>query len=384
MRGAHFGLLDGMAVILGGGNSGKLDHATIAETEATDIPALIGRILDTADDAQRATESGIVIPMGDGEGLLADRKEGKALFFDQAQFRTLRLRPVLAKLTPEQLAAKFTKQQPNFVSRLIGLSGTPSIGTVNSTDLFACSSTSLVLFNGAQTGTVTAAEGIEPFCAAIETSKFHLDHDDALSLIPHNQAFLLFKPAADGRFKVRVWRAGVERTLGLPFSPAEVTELSLRRDVVDAALDCASVEQVAGEGSGLALIGQPAPWTCNIALHGVDGTSIPLPGPALFLEHSGAKGFASVIASVTIPPGSPARRTSEVLEALAARGSPCARTRHGFQQNPVRQRLLSASESGAAELSLGCPNQMIRCRPSPANLSKPGRYGWCSGRGSLD
>lgn len=315
-RGAHFALLNGPAVILGGGNKGKIGHAIIVETEETDIPALIGRILDTADDAQLATESGIVIPIGDGQGLLADSKQGYALFFDRAQFRTLGLRAALAKLASKELAASFPRREPNFVSRLMKLNGTPAIGMVNKTDLFACTGTSLVLFDGSQTGTVTASGGIEPFCAAIETSTFHLDGDDALSLIPHNQEFLLFKSAAEGGFKVRLWRAGVERTLGLPFSPAEVPQLSLRRDVLDAALDCASVEQVANEGSGLALIGRPAPWTCTIALHGADGPSIPLSGPALFLEHSGAN---SVIASVTIPPGSPARRTSEVLEALVTR-----------------------------------------------------------------
>jgi hypothetical protein len=111
----------------------------------------------------------------------------------------------------------------------------------------------------------------------------------------------------------------VERTLVLPFSLAEVPKPSLRSGVLNAALDCASVEQVAKEGSGLALIGRPAPWTCAIAVGGTDGAPIPLSGPALFLEHSGTKGPASVIASVTIPPGSPARRTSEILEVLATR-----------------------------------------------------------------
>jgi hypothetical protein len=84
---------------------------------------LIGRILDTADEAQLATDSGIVIPIGDGEGLLADGKAGNALFFDPTQFRALSLRPALAKLASEELAAKFSRREPDFVSRLIGLSG---------------------------------------------------------------------------------------------------------------------------------------------------------------------------------------------------------------------------------------------------------------------
>ena len=72
---------------------------------------------------------------------------------------------------------------------------------VNGRIPLACTGTSLVLFDGVQTGTVTAPGGIEPFCAAIETSTFHLDGDDALSLIPHNQEFLLFKSAPDGGFR---------------------------------------------------------------------------------------------------------------------------------------------------------------------------------------
>ena len=53
-----------------------------------------------------------MIPIGDGEGLLADRTAGNALFFDPAQFRTLSLRPALAKLASEELAAKFPGASP--------------------------------------------------------------------------------------------------------------------------------------------------------------------------------------------------------------------------------------------------------------------------------
>ncbi|MGO7585939.1 hypothetical protein ACC689_29055 [Rhizobium ruizarguesonis] len=320
LRTKHFALLDGTAVILGGGNKGKLGHATIVAAEGMDVPALVGRVLDTADEAQLATESGIVVPIGDGEGLLADGKAGKALFFDPRQFLTLSLRPALTKLPSEELAAKFLRREPDFVSRLMGLGETSSIGMVNGRDLFACTSNSLVLFDGGQTGTVTAPGGIEPFCSAIETSSFHFDGDIALSLIPHNRAFLLFKPTSDGGFKVRLWRAGDERTpLDLPFSPAELPRPSLRSDVLDAALDCVPVEQVVKDGSGLALIGTVAPWECTIRLGGADSSSIPLSGPTLLLEHAGAKGAPSVIASVTILPGAPPRGTSQVLEALATR-----------------------------------------------------------------
>lgn len=315
---SHFALLNGPAVILGGGN-GKIGHAIIVETEETDIPALIARILVITDDAQLATESGIVIPIGDGQGLFADTKQGYGLFFNRAQFRTLKLRPALAKLPSKELAASFPRREPTFVDRLVRLNGTPSIGTVNRTDLFACTGTSLVLFEGLKSGTVAASGDIEPFCAAIEMSTFHLDGDDALSLIPRNQEFLLFKSTDDGKFKVRIWKAGVERTLGLPFSPAEVSQPSLRRDVLDAGLDCAAVEQVAMEGTGLALIGRPMPWTCNITLHRANAPLLPLSGPALFLEHTGVKGPASVIASVEIPQGLPAPRISEVLDVLVKR-----------------------------------------------------------------
>ncbi|MGR9345022.1 hypothetical protein ACU8NW_10485 [Rhizobium leguminosarum] len=315
---ARFALLDGSEAVLDGSPSGKLGHATIIETGSVNVPSLIGRVLDEADITQLETDGGIVFPIGDREGLFVSGAGLPALFFDAARSMSLKLRPRLADLAPKDLAIKFGGRDPDFVSRLAGLSGAPSIGMANGREVFACTDKSLVLFDGSLTGTITATDPIEPFCAAIETSSFHLDGDDALSLMPYNHGFLLFKPEQD-RFKVRFWKSGVERALDMPFSPADALKPSLRNDIIEAALDCGSVERIAKQDAGLALVGKPTQWACSITLGSPDAAATPLLGPTLFLEHPRGDGVAPAIASTTISAGQLLPRTSEVLEALATR-----------------------------------------------------------------
>lgn len=311
---ARFALRDGNAVVFGGGNDGQLGHATVVEADGVDTAGLIGRLLEAADRSQLSPEDGLIVEMGHEQGVLIDSKARTALFVDSTQSRSLAMRPALAALASAELAAKFAGREADFVDRLAKLAGSPSIGMVNGLDAFACTDSSLVIFDGPRTGTVTGIDGIEPFCAAVETSIFHTDGDADLSLIQHGQDFLLFKPIADSRFRVRIWRAGTERKLDLPFSPTGLPKPSLRSDILDAALGCASVEQIATEGSGLALMGQPAAWSCTVTLTGQDPA--PLSGPILFTELTGPGG-ATAIATVTIPQGPPRTGTSKVLATLA-------------------------------------------------------------------
>ena len=174
----------------------------------------------------------------------------------------------------------------------------------------------------------------------------------------------------------------MERTIGLPFSPAEVPKpssqarrsrrgarLRIRRASREGGLRSSShrtagavdVHHCAGWGG----------WRFN-----------PLSGPALFLEHSGANGLASVIASVTIPPGSPARRTSEVLEALVTRVLATCKDNARVSADPRGNDACEPRRRLWRSCRLATRSPDDRSRPSPATPSKPGRYGCCSARRS--
>ena len=97
----HFALVGGAKATLGSAETGSFGQASIFGREAN-IAALIDRMLEVADNFQLALAAGIIVPMGNGQGVLADEEARWALFFDASASRQIMLRPGLSSTRARQ------------------------------------------------------------------------------------------------------------------------------------------------------------------------------------------------------------------------------------------------------------------------------------------
>ncbi|MET4715929.1 hypothetical protein ABIF63_000032 [Bradyrhizobium japonicum] len=337
-RQRNFALVGSAKATLGSADSESFGQASIFGREAH-ITALIDRLLEVANKSQLAIGAGIIVPMGSGQGLLADAQARWALFFDANASRQITLRPALSSLDSNKLAQGFIEQErSDFVARLVALRDEPSLGLSNHRDWFACSERSLTMFDHGRIGSVTAVgESIEPFCAAIEKNSFELNEGDGSLLMQRMDKYLLFKAVPGGNVKLRIWAPSLtgREAVELPFDPANISKPSLENDILTAAVACEDVLVVAREGTGFALVRKLTPQRkCSIAFEGESGktTTTDIDQSTFFIKRE-VHGAAPIVAGADLPTETIAPRLSEILREIERRAT--AKSSDG---NPIRVR----------------------------------------------